>query len=407
MAPRPRASGHRAAGGSSGRGGHHGAAGGGHRAGRIAGIAAGIAGLAAVGGAIGYGVTRGLGRVRTTRGPSVADRESPAELREEDPLGHETRRVDRQLHVVADDGVPLLVEEVGPDDAPLTVVFLHGYCLSMASWTFQRRALGAELATANGSRPVARLVFYDQRGHGDSGRGPAEHATLEQLAGDLRAVLDSRAPRGPVVVIGHSMGGMTIMALAALHPELFGTRIAGAALLSTSSGNLAGLNFGLPEMLTRVRAAVIPLAAYTMRRRPVFAERTRRVAADLVSAVTWSLSFGSADVDPDLARYVDAMIAGTPVDVIGEFYPARAGMDHTGALDPLCRVPTVVLTGDKDRMIPKEHSDLIVERLPESQYVVVPDAGHLVLLEKHEEVTAVLSGLLRRVAADRHLSPKR
>ena len=99
----------------------------------------------------------------------------------------------------------------------------------------------------------------------------------------------------------------------------------GVALISTSSGNLADLNFGLPELLTRVRAAVFPVAAWTMRRRPAFAERTRRMAADLVSAATRSLSFASSDVDPALAHYVDAMIAGTPVDVIAEFYPALAG----------------------------------------------------------------------------------
>ncbi|HYY10953.1 MAG TPA: NAD+ synthase, partial [Kineosporiaceae bacterium] len=70
---------------------------------------------------------------------------------------------------------------------PLTVVFVHGYALSMSSWTFQRQALGAQLATANGHRPQARLVFYDQRGHGSSERGPADHATIEQLARDLDA----------------------------------------------------------------------------------------------------------------------------------------------------------------------------------------------------------------------------
>ena len=75
-------------------------------------------------------------------------------------------------------------------------------------------------------------------------------------------------PRGPVVLVGHSMGGMTIMALAAARPELFGDRIVGVALMSTSSGNLADLDFGLPELLTRVRAAVFPVAAWTMRRRP-------------------------------------------------------------------------------------------------------------------------------------------
>jgi pimeloyl-ACP methyl ester carboxylesterase len=249
-------------------------------------------------------------------------------------------------------------------------------------------------------------VFYDQRGHGASARGKPEHSTIDQLARDLLAVLDARAPRGPVVLVGHSMGGMTIMGLAALRPELFGGRIAGAALVSTSSGNLSELTFGLPEMLTRLRAAVLPVAAWTMRYRPAFAERTRRVAAELVSAATRALSFGSSDVDPALARYVDAMIAGTPVDVIAEFYPALAGLDETGALQPLRAVPTLVLTGDRDRMIPKEHSDLLVEGLggearDDVRYVVVPGAGHMVPLEAPDEVSRALTALLRRVAAER------
>ena len=126
------------------------------------------------------------------------------------------------------------------------------------------------------------------------------------------------------------------------------------ALISTSSGNLAELTFGLPELLTRVRAAFFPVAAWTMRWRPALAERTRRLAGDLVSAVTRSLSFASSDVDPALTQYVDAMIAGTPVDVIAEFYPALAGLDQTGSLEPLRRVPTLVLTGDVDKMIPQE-----------------------------------------------------
>ena len=211
-------------------------------------------------------------------------------------------------------------------------------------------------------------------------------------------------PRGRVVLVGHSMGGMTIMGLASARPELFGPRVVAAALLSTSSGNLADLRFGLPELLTRVRAAVFPMAAWTMRRRPAFAERTRRLAADLVSSVTHSLSFASDDVDPALGHYVDAMIAGTPVDVIAEFYPALAGLDETGSLDPLRAVPTLVLTGDKDKLIPKEHSELIVQRLgspgdERTEFVVVEGAGHMVLLERPDEVTAALAALLRRAGA--------
>jgi pimeloyl-ACP methyl ester carboxylesterase len=372
-------------------------------------ITGAVVGLTAAGTAIGVAVNRVANRrVRADQlvlQGDLRERLTDAELREVDPLGHDTRRADRAMLVPADDGVLLHVEEIGPMDAPVTVVFVHGYTLSMASWTFQRRSLAEELATANGHRPAARLVFYDQRGHGSSTRGHHERATIEQLAHDLQTVLDVRVPRGPVVLAGHSMGGITIMGLAALRPELFGDRIAAVALISTSSGNLADLTFGLPEVLTRVRAALFPLAAYTMRRRPKLAERTRRIAADLVSTVTRSLSFASTDVDPALSSYVDAMIAGTPVEVIAEFYPALAGMDHTASLEPLRGVPTMVLTGDKDKMIPKEHSDRIVEHMDgaeDLEYLVVADAGHLVLLEKPQEVTDALTRLVRRVVAEQN-----
>ena len=366
--------------------------------GRKVGLLGAVVGLAAAGTAAGVAVSRlAARRVHNELTAGATD----LQLREDDPLGPASRKADRTALVQADDGVLLSVEEIGPRNAPLSVVFVHGYTLSMASWTFQRRTLAAELATANGHRPSARLVFYDQRGHGASGRGSAARATIDQLAHDLATVIQDRVPRGPVVLVGHSMGGMTIMGLAALHPELFGRRVVGAALISTSSGNLADLTFGLPDLLTRVRAAVFPVAAWTMRRTPAFAERTRRVAADLVSTATRSLSFAAADIDPALARYVDAMIAGTPVDVIAEFYPAIAGMDHTGSLEPLRRIPTLVLTGERDKMIPKEHSELLVEQLPDSDLVVVPDAGHMVLLEKPAEVTAALTRLLARVASDR------
>ncbi len=384
---------------------------------RTVGLVGGVLGLAAAGTAVGVAVTRAAGRRVTAAQLGPAADLPAAELagsdptdrpgvlqRQDDPLGAGSRAADRTVLVRAADGVLLSVEEVGPLDAPLTVVFAHGYSLSMASWTFQRRDLAASLATANGHRPEVRLVFYDQRGHGSSGRGPAAHTTIAQLAADLGSVLDDRAPRGPVVLVGHSMGGMTVLSLAAHRPELFGSRVVGVGLLSTSTGGIADLDLGLPRLLTGVRAAVFPVAAYTMRHRPHWAERTRRVARDLVSAATKALSFAGEDVDPALVRYVDAMIAGTPVDVIAEFYPAIAGLDADGALEPLTRVPVLVLTGDTDRMIPRVHSDRIAARLSELgaapvEYLVVPVAGHLVLLERPEEVTGAITRLLRRVSA--------
>src|SRR3954470_23594666 len=157
----------------------------GHRAGVI-GAAVGLAAAAAAAGAT---VERyAVGRLRLR--PDARARE---------PFGA-LRGLSRA--VVADDGVTLHVEEVGDPDAPLTLIFCHGFSLEMASWHYQWRDL-------SGRDTPGRMVFWDQRGHGRSGPSTPDHSTIEWLGKDLRRVIEVTAPDGPVIVIGHSMGGMT------------------------------------------------------------------------------------------------------------------------------------------------------------------------------------------------------
>src|SRR5918996_5884192 len=105
-----------------------------------------------------------------------------------------------------DDGVHLHVEVDEPHDRPdLTVVFTHGYALNLDSWHFQRRDL----------RGQARLVFWDQRSHGRSARAADATVSFDRLAADLSQVINETvAKRGSLGVGGHSMGGMTVLALA-------------------------------------------------------------------------------------------------------------------------------------------------------------------------------------------------
>ena len=79
------------------------------------------------------------------------------------------------------------------------------------------------------------MVFYDQRGHGQSGAAPPSTYTVAQLGRDLETVLAVMAPRGPVVLVGHSMGGMTVLSHARQFPQRYGTRIVGAALISSAA----------------------------------------------------------------------------------------------------------------------------------------------------------------------------
>jgi pimeloyl-ACP methyl ester carboxylesterase len=344
----------------------------------LIGAVAGLAGLVAAGTAVGLATERyAIGRIRNGPDPEA-----------DEPFGR--LRADRSRTVTTDDGVPLAVEEVGPRDAPLTVVFVHGYCLSMGSWHYQR------LGLADMTKPGLRMVFYDCRSHGRSGRAPAETATVDQLGDDLFRVLSDLAPTGPVVLVGHSMGGMTIMALADRHPELFERRVIGVALLSTSTGRLSEVTLGFPALTARLRAPVLPYALRVMRSRAGLIERSRRIGSDIAWLLTRRYSFGSTDVSPALVEYVGKMIAATPVEVVAEFFPALHAHDKLAALTRLRDLETLIVVGDKDLLTPVEHSRRMAEALPNAELLILAGAGHLAMMERPEMVTLRLRAFLHR-----------
>ncbi|WP_084704833.1 alpha/beta fold hydrolase [Phaeacidiphilus oryzae] len=271
---------------------------------------------------------------------------------------------------------------------PPTVVFCHGYALNLDSWHFQRAAL----------RDTHRLVLWDQRSHGRSERSRShlagEPAAIDQLGRDLRAVLDAVAPTGPLVLVGHSMGGMTVLSLARQYPELFRDRVAGVALIGTSSGDLAGTTFGLPAAGAKVFHRIAPGVLRALGKQSALVERGRRIGAELAAPFYRKYSFGSPDVDPAVARFAERMLDGTPIDVVAEFFPAIAAYDERAALPVLRGLPVLVLTGTRDLLTPPGHAEVIAAELPEAELVLVEDAGHLVMLERPDVVDELLSELI-------------
>ncbi len=340
------------------------------------GLVGGIVGAVAVGAAAGLAAERyAIGRARLTADPE-----------QDEPFF--ALPADRVRRVVADDGVPLHVEEVGPARAGLTVVFCHGYTQQLAVWHYQRLALAAD--------NPGKLVFWDQRSHGRSGRSSAEHSTIDQLGHDLFAVVEACAPTGKVVLVGHSMGGMTIMALADQHPELFGPRVVGVALLGTSTGKLASVTFGLPAVFQGVNRRVLPWVTRGMRGRPEVFERGRRIGTDLAFVAARRTAFGSSEVSPSLVEFVEQMLADTRVDVIAEFYDTFMDHDKLARLGVLEGVETLVLVGSHDKLTPVEHSRQIAAAVPSAQLVILEGAGHMVQLERAALVNLHLRALLRR-----------
>lgn len=366
---------------------------GGNRARRF-GIAGAVAGIAAAGVAAGVAVERALIR------RSKRDVDDPYADERFGELPCEERRT-----VTASDGTELYVEIVEPrfrsaGDRPdageagcraPTLVFVHGFCLDMGAFHFQRKELA--------ERGEYRMVFYDQPGHGRSGRLRSGEYELPALGEALRAVLDDTVPDGPIVLIGHSMGGMTIMAFAERFPEIFGDRVVATVLMATSAGLIEQARFGVPGLLSRVGGPLLPVVRNATRLTGPVIERTRAATSDLAWLLTRRYGFGGDRPSPSLVSYVERMNARTSVDTVVRYLRTLATHARHPALAALRHVPTLVIVGEKDMITPVAHSEEILRHLPEAEFVKVPGSGHVVMLEHGDEVNRALIDFLEKITA--------
>ena len=293
-----------------------------------------------------------------------------------------------RVEVIANDGLRIHAEveaAVGaPDD--LTIIFAHGYALRMDEFHYQRRDL----------RHLARMVFYDQRGHGLSERGERQTHTVGQLAADLEAVIDQTTPTGPIVLVGHSMGGMTIQALAALRPDLFETRIKGVVLVCTSSGGVTEVPLGLPSSLGKFIMGVAPTVTEALKGQQAIVDRSREAGSDLTLLLTRRYSFGSG-ATAALTDFVANMHGTTSIDIIADYLAAFNEYDSKTSLPTLGHTITIVVGGEADLLTPPSSSQEIHELIPGSELILIPDTGHMLPLERYEELNEIITAIAQRV----------
>jgi pimeloyl-ACP methyl ester carboxylesterase len=317
----------------------------------------------------------------------------------EDPYGDEDfegLEGDRSYVVTTPDGVPLAVREIGPLDAKVTMVFAHGFCLRMGAFYFQRKRLAEKWG------PRVRMVFYDQRGHGRSGEASPETYTLTQLGQDLESVLKQVAPRGVIVLVGHSMGGMTVLSHARQYPEHYGGRIVGAALISSAAEGVTRSPLG--EIL---RNPAVEALRFTARSAPKLMHRGRNVSRSLIGPVLRAASFSDLHVSRSLDAFSQRMMNGTPIATLIGFLHALEVHDETAGLWTLLKIPTLIACGDHDLITPDEYSRKMAASLPSSELIIVTGASHLALLDKPEAINDGLVRLVNRAVPGRMTLPYR
>ena len=281
------------------------------------------------------------------------------------------------------DGTKLHVEELGQGPC---LVFAHGFSLTQDAWHYQRRDLPERY----------RCVFYDQRGHGRSGRPRKDDYSLQALAGDLKAVLDWTGEER-VVVVAHSMGGIAALQFAEQFPEELGGRVAGLVLVgSTYVDTVRGMTAAVSAWGSAWAQRTLITGAFRfMGQDPVRAQQLRRRGSDLGYLGTRLFGFGS-NPSPTQVAFIDQTLAGTDVEVWAKVFPSLIDFDLSESLEAVS-VPALIATGDKDRVTPPAAARYMADKIPGSRLLILEDAGHCVFLEEHEVLNAEIAAFADEV----------
>lgn len=291
-------------------------------------------------------------------------------LAETDPLGPKgtTLPEGRTLVVPTTDGARLAVTVAGPEDGP-TVVLPHCWTGSRETWgaVARRLVLGGH-----------RVVLYDQRGHGRSTAPDGHVPSIPQLGHDLQAVIEATDSRD-VLLVGHSMGGMTIQSYAQEDPEHFHRHVRGAVLVATAARTLGR---DVPARL--VHGLMGDGSPEWTRRGPVGRRMVRR-------------SIGKPARRSHIQATLDAFAATTGNARAG-YLVAMSSMDLRGCL-PGLDVPVTVMVGTRDRLTPPRAARVLAEHLPDVRLLELPGAGHMLPLEAPDRIVDAVKATAGRADA--------
>jgi pimeloyl-ACP methyl ester carboxylesterase len=242
----------------------------------------------------------------------------------------------------------LAFDDVGPGPV---VVLIHGFPLDRSMWTHQRSSIGA----------IYRVITPDLRGHGATA-APDGVYSVDDLAEDVVELLDALQLEGPVVFGGLSMGGYVTLSIAARYPE----RVKALMLMNTrASADTPEAAKARIELAERVEAT----------------GQTEEVVAAMLPKL---FSKNTFEHHPSLIARTHHQMARTPArTVAGTLRGLASRPDRTEFLSSI-QVPTLVVAGMDDVIVPLKEAEGMASRISGSKLVVIPNAGHMAPLENHE-----------------------
>lgn len=287
---------------------------------------------------------------------------------------------DREGDVVRD-GVRVHYYEFGPADPnAATVVYVHGFNIASPEFVLQVNVL----------RPRGvRQVLVDLRGHGRSARCVPEQLDIDAAADDIAAVLAARKVRGPVVVVGHSLGGPVSLSLMRRHAGEF----AWAGSVQVSSAVEPFTMQGMPRLLAGPAGSAL---GWVVRHTPHFAEGLRRAITEGLVPVL-AVGFYFRPVPWEVIRFHADMIKQTQLPTYEGFFDDLQEHSELGAASVLAGIPGYILVGERDRVTPVSQSRRLWDIWPRAWLQILPESGHMPPLDAPGAVTAAIERLLEKL----------
>ncbi|HEX6230545.1 MAG TPA: alpha/beta hydrolase [Actinomycetota bacterium] len=282
------------------------------------------------------------------------------------------------------DGTELAVRASGDASSPV-LLFAHGFSLDMTTWHYQWTELSRRF----------RCVAFDFRSHGRSQRAAHGDVSPSAFGHDLAAVLEAVVPDGRALVVGHSMGAMAILAMAESRPDIVTGRLAGVVFAGAAANDLLRGAMGSITDLLRPRIGSLRQAAERVNRLRRHVLSSPIDIGHLVARVT---QFGP-HASPHIVDYVVGLAADASSDVWTDGLVGLMDMDLRHAVRHV-RVPALVLVGEHDRVTPPSSAVAIAAELPDGRLEVLEGAGHIPMMEAHEEFNRRLGGFADLVFED-------
>ncbi|HYO79770.1 MAG TPA: alpha/beta hydrolase, partial [Bryobacteraceae bacterium] len=299
----------------------------------------------------------------------------------QDAFGAVTRRV------TGPSGAELAVEESGPQDAP-RIIFTHGWGADRREWSYARRRLEDRF----------RVVAWDLPGLGQSKPIPSGDYALENMAADLRAVIDATGSQ-PAILVGHSIGGMLNLTLCKRNGGAPGANVQGIVQLNTTYTNPVRTVKG-HELQEKLQKPVYePLLHVITEHSPVVrGVNWLGYQSGLVHLQTASSSFAGTETREQLDFASRYYYRSSPAVVAR----GTLGMLHWDASDVLDRIPVPVLivSGDQDTTTLPVASDHMSEKIPRDMRVSVSPAAHLGPIEQHERYNTAIETFATRLRGE-------